>query len=76
MMRHNSNRMTMYSMALILEFVGEILIAISVVRVHNRVLKDHKLDRPVFRSIRSEQHVVVVGIVFSLAGFVLQMISV
>ena len=54
------------------EFIGELLIAISVVRVHIHLLKEHKLDRDVYRTIKKEKMYVLLGIVFMFISFILQ----
>jgi uncharacterized membrane protein len=61
-----------YILSLILEFLGEVMIAVSVVRVHTRFLKDHGKSRSVYNSIRKEKVFVTLGIVLMTIAFILQ----
>jgi tellurite resistance protein TehA-like permease len=60
--------------ALILDTVGTIMIAFAALRVHHRVLNEHKIDNKVFSSMRREQIVGVIGVISVLIGFALAMI--
>ncbi|MFT5179522.1 MAG: hypothetical protein ACI9GH_000048 [Candidatus Paceibacteria bacterium] len=62
----------MYTLALTLELLGEILIAMAVVRVHSHVLKEHKLDKDVYTTIKKEKLYAVVGISLMIVSFILQ----
>lgn len=55
-----------------LRFVGELTIAISVVRVHTHLLKEHRLDRDVYSIIRKEKVFVLLGVIALFIGFILQ----
>ncbi|MCB9805908.1 hypothetical protein H6775_01970 [Candidatus Nomurabacteria bacterium] len=56
-----------------LEFVGDIIIAIAVIRVHLGVLKEHKIDKEVLNSIRGEIVLASVGIFFLVLAFALRL---
>lgn len=55
------------------DVVGKILIAYTALAVHHRVRKEHKIDELVFREMRREQVLGVVGVVFILAAYVLEL---
>jgi len=60
---------------LVLEFIGTIMIAYTVMRVHYRVWKEHALDNKVFRAMKREQGIGVLGVLFVAAGFLLQLVG-
>lgn len=62
----------MYTLALLLELLGEVLIAVSVVRVHVRLLKEHRLDKDVYSTIKKEKIHVSFGVMLMLLSFILQ----
>lgn len=59
----------------ILELLGEILVVISVVRVHSKVLEDHKIDQEVLESIKGEKRYAIVGLVFIIIAFAIRIIT-
>lgn len=63
----------MLAIALILEFIGEVVIAVSVIRVHDHVLKEHKLDKDVFKAIRAEQKLLFLGLFLMFISFLIQL---
>jgi hypothetical protein len=62
----------MYTIAIILKLIGELLIAIAILRVHAHVLKEHRLDKDVYKTIRGEKVFVIIGILFLITGTILQ----
>ena len=58
-----------------LDFIGKIMVAFTAIMVHHRFRKEHKVDEKVFRSMRREQVVAVVGIALIVAGYLLQLPS-
>ncbi len=63
----------MESLALTFEFVGTVLIAYAALRVHFRFLSEHRVDEKVFNSMKREMRFGILGVVFVIAGYVLQM---
>jgi len=57
---------------LTLDVIGKILVAYTALRVHHRFWREHKIDEKVFMAMHREQVVGVVGIVFMVAGYILQ----
>ncbi|MBS3068262.1 hypothetical protein J4450_06155 [Candidatus Micrarchaeota archaeon] len=64
--------MNMHFIGLTLEFAGTLLISISVLLVHSRVVKEHKIDESVVRQIKKEKWVTVSGIILIIIGYLLQ----
>lgn len=56
----------------VLELIGAILIALVVWGVHSRIIKEHKIDEIVLKSMRREKAFVYAGIVFLILSFVLE----
>jgi hypothetical protein len=59
--------------SLISETLGTLMIAFAALKVHHRVLNEHKMDDRVFTSMRKEQRVGVIGVVLILLGFVIEL---
>jgi len=57
----------------ILDVIGKLLVAFTAIMVHHRVLKEHQIDRRVFRSMKREQRVGIVGVGLIIIGFFLQL---
>ncbi|MBD3281625.1 hypothetical protein GF391_02655 [Candidatus Uhrbacteria bacterium] len=56
---------------LTLQTLGEIFIAFTVLKVHQRVLREHRIDDNVFKVIKIEQMLGIFGIIFIVIGYVL-----
>ncbi len=54
----------------ILNVIGVLLIAYAALRVHHRVLAEHQIDNKVFKSMKREQALGILGAVFIVAGYV------
>lgn len=57
-----------------LEAMGTLLIAWAALRVHHRVLNEHKISPQVVRIMRIEQMLGIVGMVMVFIGFVLNIL--
>jgi hypothetical protein len=57
------------------EFIGKLMIGFTAVAVHYRFWKEHKIDEQVFREMRRERFVGVIGIVLMIVGYFLQLPS-
>lgn len=55
--------------------VGEIIIAYAVIAVHDRMRLEHKIDAAVYRTMKRERQVMVLGIVLLFVGFSLRIIE-
>jgi len=57
---------------LTIKTIGEVIIGFSIISVHLRIMKEHKLDRLVYRSIRNEKFLGIVGIILIIVGYILE----
>lgn len=57
-----------------LEAVGTLLIAWAALRVHHRVLNEHKISSPVFRIMRIEQILGVSGMVMVFVSYIVSIL--
>jgi len=57
--------------ALTLDAIGAAFIGYAALRVHYRVLREHKVDKRVFRTMRREQIIGWTGVGMIVAGFLL-----
>lgn len=54
--------------------VGEIMIAYTVIKVHHRVLKEHRIDNAVLKVMKKEQYVAVFGIGLIVISYLAEVI--
>lgn len=59
-----------------LDLVGSLLIAYTVIVVHYRFWREHRVDTKVFREMRREQAIGILGVVFLLVGYFVKIIFV
>ncbi len=57
------------------DVVGKIMIAFTAIMVHHRFLKEHKVDNRVFKTMRREQVIGILGVIIMVFGFVLEMLA-
>ncbi len=55
-----------------LEIIGKVMIGFTAIAVHHRFLMEHKVDRAVFKTMKREQIVGVLGIILIVIGYILQ----
>ena len=55
-----------------LELFGAVFIAFAALRVHHRVLNEHKMDRDVFKVMKREQWIGIIGVLMLIVGFLLK----
>jgi len=51
--------------------VGKVLLGIAVYRVHNRVIKEQKIDAAVLKEMKFERRITLLGIIFIILEFIL-----
>ena len=56
-----------------LDVIGTILIAYTVLRVHNRAREERAIDSRVINEMKKERAASIVGIVFIIIGYIFQM---
>ena len=55
-----------------LDIIGKILVAYTAIAVHTRFWREHKVDEAVFKAMKNERWLAVIGIVLMIIGYVLQ----
>lgn len=58
-----------------LDVVGKIMVAFTAIMVHHRFLGEHRVDEKVFKSMRREQVVGILGIVLIIVGYAMQALT-
>lgn len=58
----------------LIEVFGAIILAFMVLRVHHRILHEHKIDNEVFKVMKLEQKLGILGILLIVIGFTLDVI--
>jgi hypothetical protein len=54
------------------DFIGTIILAVAILRVHTKLEKEHKVDRKVIGAIEREKKFAYIAMVFIIIGYVLQ----
>ena len=57
---------------LTLGVVGKVLLGITVIKVHSKIVKEHKIDGAVLSEMRSEKNLAILGIIFMVVGYILE----
>lgn len=52
--------------------IGKVMVAFTAVAVHYRFWKEHKIDDEVFKEMKRERNVGIVGIILIIAGYALE----
>ncbi|MDP4000790.1 MAG: hypothetical protein Q8P83_00940 [bacterium] len=55
-----------------IDTLGKILVAYTAIRVHHRVWKEHRIDGKVFKEMKNEQMLGIIGILMIVCGYILQ----
>lgn len=53
---------------------GKILLGVTVVSVHWKIVKEHKIDKLVLREMRKERNVALVGIALVVTGYIFEVL--
>jgi len=56
-----------------IETLGTIMIAYTVISVHHKVWKERKIDEQFFSAMKTEQIITVIGVIFIVLGYFLQL---
>jgi len=62
-------------LALIMETFGSLLVGYAALSVHHRVLNEHRVDDRVFRVMRIEQKLGILGMVLIFIAFILNLVA-
>ncbi|PJA45980.1 hypothetical protein CO174_01175 [Candidatus Uhrbacteria bacterium CG_4_9_14_3_um_filter_50_9] len=63
----------MHSTGFIIHLIGELLIALTVLRVHRQVVQGHTFDKKVINEMKLEQRLGAAGVLFILVGAALEL---
>jgi len=66
---------TILIIGITLDVIGTILIAYTVLRVHNRAREERAIDSRVINEMKKERAASIVGIVFIIIGYIFQMLG-
>ncbi len=67
--------MNLFSVGLVLDTIGKVLIGLAVLTVHHRISKERGIDKDVLRVMRKEFALTTSGIFLIILGAILQLIS-
>lgn len=56
-----------------LDVLGKVLLGITVLLAHRRIVEEHRIDREVLTEMKREQFLGLLGIVLIIVGFFLQL---
>lgn len=56
-----------------LDLAGKLMVSYTALAVHNRFWKEHRIDDLVFTEMHKESKVGLIGILFMILGFLLQL---
>ena len=55
--------------------IGEIVVAYTVIKVHERIMKEHKIDDKVLKTMRKEQRLAILGVIMIASGWLLYILD-
>ncbi|PIR69426.1 MAG: hypothetical protein COU47_03595 [Candidatus Niyogibacteria bacterium CG10_big_fil_rev_8_21_14_0_10_46_36] len=58
-----------------LDVIGKVMVAYTAIRVHFRFWQEHKVDEVVFRAMRKERKIGIIGISFIVLGYMVHVIA-
>jgi hypothetical protein len=56
--------------------IGTLMIAFAALRVHHRVLSEHKIDNHVIRVMKRERVIGITGVFLIIIGYVLELLAI
>jgi len=59
---------------LTLGVIGKVLLGVTVIAVHLKIVKEHKIDGVVLKEMRRERNLAIVGIIFMIVGYILEVL--
>lgn len=55
-----------------LDVIGKVMVAFTAIMVHHRFRKEHRVDDAVFKMMKMEQMIGILGVILIIIGFLLQ----
>lgn len=65
----------MNNLGFTLDLFGKLLVSFTAIMVHHRVQQEHKIDKAVFRSMRREQALGILGMILMFAGYLAHVLA-
>jgi len=65
--------MSLLFWGLTLGVIGKVFLGITVMMVHWKIVKEHRIDRKVLREMRRERNIALLAIIFIIAGYILEL---
>ncbi len=56
-----------------IQMIGEVMVAMTVITVHRRVMHDKKVDKAVLKEMSKEQWLGIFGVLCIVGGYILQL---
>jgi hypothetical protein len=67
--------MTISLLSASLTAIGEIVVAYTVIKVHERIMKEHKIDAKVLKTMYKEQKLAILGVIMIASGWILYILD-
>ncbi len=52
--------------------IGKVILGITVIKVHSKIVTGHKIDDAVLSEMRFEKYLAILGIIFMVTGYLLE----
>ncbi len=62
-------------LGIIIEFIGSACLAVSIMLVHQKIEEEHGIDRAVLRTLRKDQWLAMLGLIFMTLGFGVEIVA-
>ena len=66
----------MLMLGITLKTIGEVILALTVILVHHQIVTEHRIDKKVLNLMHREQFLAGMGMVFIIAGFIVEVVSI
>jgi len=67
--------MDWFLVATTFDVIGKVMIGVSVLFVHRRIVREKKIDKSVLREIRSERWFTILGIILIAVGYLIHLLT-
>ena len=71
----NSMNLGLRELIIVLDAAGTLMVAFAALRVHHRVLYEHRIDNKVFAEMKLEQWVGLVGVIIIITSAVIKLVT-
>ena len=63
------------TIGVVLQGMGEVVVALTVISVHTKIMHEHKIDAAVYKTMKRERNYVIIAIFAIVVGIVLQLVK-